>query len=115
METVFNCAIECAQLDDTHNLLVVTALGRIAVYQLAKENGGMNGATSIMLEHCPMGFSLALTLSLIQVDPPLSDPRMPTLPISAHFFNQGHSLMIAHLDSREMYGFPLLLHTVYSA
>ena len=37
METVFNCAIECAQLDDTHNLLVVTALGRIAVYQLAKE------------------------------------------------------------------------------
>ena len=44
METVFDCAIECAQLDDTHNLLAVTALGRIAVYRLAKENGGMNDA-----------------------------------------------------------------------
>ena len=44
METVFDCAIEYVQLDDTHNLLAVTALGRIAVYRLAKENGGMNDA-----------------------------------------------------------------------
>ena len=42
METVFDCAIEYLQLDDTHNLLAVTALGRIAVYRLAKENRGMN-------------------------------------------------------------------------
>ena len=69
----------------------------------------------ITLEHCSMYFFIALTLSLIRVDPPLSDPRMPTLPISAHFFNQGRSLMIAHLDSREMYDFPLRLHTIYSA
>ena len=62
-----------------------------------------------------MGFFIVLTLSLIQVDPPLSDPRMPTLPISAQFFNQGRSLMIAHLDSREMYDIPLHLLTVYSA
>ena len=60
-----------------------------------------------------MGFFIALTLSLIRVDPPLSDPRMPTLPISVHFFNQGCSLMITHLDSREMYDIPLHLLTVY--
>ena len=44
METVFNCAIEYLQLNDTHNVLAVTALGHIAVYRLVKKNGGMNDA-----------------------------------------------------------------------
>ena len=69
----------------------------------------------VTLEHCSVYFFIALTLSLIRVDPPLSDPRMPTLPISTHFLNHGRSLMIAHLDSREMYNFPLHLYIVYSA
>ncbi|KAI6143966.1 hypothetical protein BKA82DRAFT_3935479, partial [Pisolithus tinctorius] len=34
--------------------------------------------------------------------PPPQHPRLPSLPISAHFFNQGRCLVFAFLDSREV-------------
>jgi hypothetical protein len=40
METVFDCAIEYMEIDDTHNLLVVTALTKIVLYQVSVENPG---------------------------------------------------------------------------
>ncbi|KAI6143929.1 WD40-repeat-containing domain protein [Pisolithus tinctorius] len=82
METVFDSAIECVTLDETHSVLAVATLGRIATYQLSKAN--------------------CLTMRLLQVYPPLSQSRLLGLPISAHFLNRGHTLMIAFLDSREI-------------
>ncbi|KAI5980964.1 WD40-repeat-containing domain protein [Pisolithus albus] len=85
METVFDSAVEYMELDQTHNLLALTTQGRVALYQITKENGG------------------TVSLRLAQVHPPLQHPRLPSLPISAHFFNQGHCIFFAFLDSREMY------------
>ncbi|KAI6095173.1 hypothetical protein EDD16DRAFT_1439248, partial [Pisolithus croceorrhizus] len=34
--------------------------------------------------------------------PPPQHPRLPSLPISAHFFDQGHCIVFAFLDSREV-------------
>ncbi|KAL4065886.1 hypothetical protein V8B97DRAFT_1914455 [Scleroderma yunnanense] len=79
METVFDSAIEALELDKTHNLLAATTLGRIALYQVTKDKGA--------------------PLHLIWVIPPFSHPHYLTLPISVHFFDQGHSLMVTHLDS----------------
>ncbi|KAI5986645.1 WD40-repeat-containing domain protein [Pisolithus albus] len=82
METVFDSAIECVTLDETHSVLAVATLGRIATYQLSKSN--------------------RLAMHLLQVHPPLSQSRLPSLPISAHFSDRGHTLMVAFLDSREI-------------
>ncbi|KAI5996679.1 hypothetical protein EDD15DRAFT_2249241 [Pisolithus albus] len=82
METVFDSAIECVTLDETHSVLAVATLGRIATYQLSKSNH--------------------LAMHLLQVHPPLSQSRLPSLPISAHFSDRGHTLMVAFLDSCEI-------------
>ncbi|KIK22686.1 hypothetical protein PISMIDRAFT_68992, partial [Pisolithus microcarpus 441] len=41
-------------------------------------------------------------LRVTQVHPPFQHPRLPSLPISAHFFDQSHCVMFAFLDSREV-------------
>ena len=38
MQSVFDCTIECAEMDETHNFLAVTVLGRIAIFQVGKES-----------------------------------------------------------------------------
>ena len=40
METVFDSAIKALGLDETHNLLAATMMGRIALYQVTKDKGG---------------------------------------------------------------------------
>lgn len=40
METVFDCAIEHVALDETHHLLVITGLGRSALFQVFPDNSG---------------------------------------------------------------------------
>ncbi|KAI6114731.1 WD40-repeat-containing domain protein [Pisolithus croceorrhizus] len=83
METVFDTAIEFVELDHTHNLLLLTTQGRIVLYQIQRKNA-------------------AVALRLVQAHPPLSHPRLPALPISAHFVQQAHGVIVAFLDSREL-------------
>ncbi|KAN0074688.1 hypothetical protein V8E55_011737, partial [Tylopilus felleus] len=82
METVFNDAIEHVEIDDTQGLLAITGKGRIAIYMAKIEGEGQ--------------------LHLIHMCPPLSEHRLPALPITAHFYEQGRSLMVGFLDAREL-------------
>ncbi|KIO12185.1 hypothetical protein M404DRAFT_20016 [Pisolithus tinctorius Marx 270] len=79
METVFDCVVEYTELDNTHNLLIVTALGRITLYHISTDRG--------------------ISLSLLRAEPAFDCPRSPVLPILAQFFNHRHSLIVAYLDS----------------
>jgi len=48
METAFDSAIKALGLDETHNLLAATTLGRIALYQVTKDKGGeQNNSTRL--------------------------------------------------------------------
>ncbi|KAI6001909.1 WD40-repeat-containing domain protein [Pisolithus albus] len=83
METVFDTAIKFVELDHTHNLLLLTTQGRIILYQIQRKNS-------------------VVALRLVQAHPSLSHPRLPALPISAHFIQQAHGVIVAFLDSREL-------------
>ncbi|KIK20952.1 hypothetical protein PISMIDRAFT_104770 [Pisolithus microcarpus 441] len=83
METVFDTAIEFVELDHTHNLLLLTTQGRIILYQIQRKNS-------------------VVALRLVQAHPSLSHPCLLALPISTHFVQQAHGVIVAFLDSREL-------------
>ena len=68
----------------------------------------------VILEHCPMRF-FSSHPQFNPSRPPIVGSTHANAPYLSAFFNQGHSLMIAYLDSREMYGLFLFMHIVYSA
>ncbi|KIJ10016.1 hypothetical protein PAXINDRAFT_157731 [Paxillus involutus ATCC 200175] len=92
MEMVFDGAIEHVKTDEAQNVLAVTGMGRIAVYVI-KADGTSSASYT---KHLSL-----LIMPLIHIHPPLLEKRLPVLPIMAHFYEQGHCLMVSFLDARE--------------